>query len=359
MHHPNQTIQQQPETPSFPLVALNTRGVKTKPGAATPANLPRRTASALVATVICSPLIGCGGGGSSGDDAPVTPTPPPTTKTKDLKVAYESARDLSTAWTTDGSVLAIGQGDFQSSNFVLQYGQIANGADKIGFTIESATKCTYYSNDNSERIVIDRTNPDLVIVRQYKNGTFSSGWGIYKQNSKTYAGSFATDITPSMSDLKDVREVSVKVSSATPKYQPLLARLIYRSIPSAHAATSEQLFRDVADSILKKALSALPYVAALATFILCGNSVTCLATALAAYAATGTVFNPLTANASDQPPRTYPKAVPPNGTIAYGHVVYVDDGTCPAGQIKKLTGGNMALNIPRKVECAPLPAAIP
>ena len=33
------------------------------------------------------------------------------------------------------------------------------------------------------------------------------------------------------------------------------------------------------------------------------------------------------------------KKEPPRGAIKHGNVVLVDDGTCPAGQIKQLTGG--------------------
>jgi hypothetical protein len=34
------------------------------------------------------------------------------------------------------------------------------------------------------------------------------------------------------------------------------------------------------------------------------------------------------------------KQEPPMGALREGQVVLVDDGTCPAGQIKRVTGGN-------------------
>lgn len=41
---------------------------------------------------------------------------------------------------------------------------------------------------------------------------------------------------------------------------------------------------------------------------------------------------------------------PASGTLAYGSKVLVDDGTCPEGQIKQITGGNGG-KIGRKREC--------
>lgn len=46
---------------------------------------------------------------------------------------------------------------------------------------------------------------------------------------------------------------------------------------------------------------------------------------------------------------------PPPGTIPYGEKRYVDDGQCPAGQVKQLIGGDAKKNIPRQVECVPRP----
>jgi starvation-inducible outer membrane lipoprotein len=42
---------------------------------------------------------------------------------------------------------------------------------------------------------------------------------------------------------------------------------------------------------------------------------------------------------------------PPPGTIAYGSRALVNDGSCPAGQIKELTGGSLQDHIPRKRRC--------
>ena len=51
----------------------------------------------------------------------------------------------------------------------------------------------------------------------------------------------------------------------------------------------------------------------------------------------------------------YLKQDPPPGSIPQGKVVYVDDGQCPDGQVKKLIGGNAGKNIPRHVECVRRP----
>ncbi|MFT0860183.1 DUF6719 family protein [Ancylobacter sp. G4_0304] len=48
------------------------------------------------------------------------------------------------------------------------------------------------------------------------------------------------------------------------------------------------------------------------------------------------------------------KAEPPAGKLPYLKVVYVDDGSCPAGQIKKLVGGNGS-DVPRKRSCVKRP----
>src|SRR5512145_902966 len=44
----------------------------------------------------------------------------------------------------------------------------------------------------------------------------------------------------------------------------------------------------------------------------------------------------------------YLQSAPKDGTIPVGAVVYVDDGECPKGEIKELTGGSLQKSIPRK-----------
>lgn len=51
----------------------------------------------------------------------------------------------------------------------------------------------------------------------------------------------------------------------------------------------------------------------------------------------------------------YLKQDPPLGTLPYGQIVYVDDGTCPAGEVKELTAGNRQKSIPRSVRCVKRP----
>jgi hypothetical protein len=52
---------------------------------------------------------------------------------------------------------------------------------------------------------------------------------------------------------------------------------------------------------------------------------------------------------------------PPSGTLPHGHIVLVDDGSCPPGQIKQVIGGsNLILGtntarpgVPRQRTCIP------
>jgi hypothetical protein len=47
----------------------------------------------------------------------------------------------------------------------------------------------------------------------------------------------------------------------------------------------------------------------------------------------------------------YLKVVPKEGEIPLGKVVYVDDGTCPRGEVKEITGGSRSKAIPRTTRC--------
>ncbi|HEY7204685.1 MAG TPA: DUF6719 family protein [Methylomirabilota bacterium] len=51
----------------------------------------------------------------------------------------------------------------------------------------------------------------------------------------------------------------------------------------------------------------------------------------------------------------YLKEEPPTGSIPYRKVVYVDDGTCPKGEVKEITGGSQTKSIPRQVRCVKRP----
>ena len=50
-----------------------------------------------------------------------------------------------------------------------------------------------------------------------------------------------------------------------------------------------------------------------------------------------------------------PRQMPKDGVLSPGEVVLVDDGRCPAGEVKQVTGGNKAKSIPREVKCVPKP----
>jgi len=51
----------------------------------------------------------------------------------------------------------------------------------------------------------------------------------------------------------------------------------------------------------------------------------------------------------------YLKKEPPPRTIRYGEIVYVDEGTCPNGEVKEVTGGSNKRGIPRKRRCVKRP----
>lgn len=336
----------------------------------------RRRANAILAGLAISPLVGCGGGSS--DNTTTSPTPAsspgpasapspastpetPAATTKQLKVAYEPTRDISTAWTDDGSVIAVGNGDFRSPGVVAWHGQLSNASDKLEYTVDSPTQCSYYSSDNTVRIVVDRTNPALVTVRLYRNGVFESGWAFYSQGDQTYVGTFATDGTPSISDLKDVRVVTIQQPATASKRAGLLASFLDMLVPAARANEVTDRVDAFINSAVPLVLSTVPYIAGFIAAFGCAElgpagSAFC---AVGAWGITSAIFTPLLANAADAPPHVYPKSEPPSGTIPYGTVVYVDDGVCPAGQIKQLIGGNNDLGIPRRRACVPMPATIP
>jgi hypothetical protein len=47
------------------------------------------------------------------------------------------------------------------------------------------------------------------------------------------------------------------------------------------------------------------------------------------------------------------KGEPAIGAVKEGHRLLIDDGTCPAGQIKEIVGGNVQKHIARQVRCIP------
>ena len=51
----------------------------------------------------------------------------------------------------------------------------------------------------------------------------------------------------------------------------------------------------------------------------------------------------------------YLKQEPPVGSVPHRKIVYVDDGTCPKGEVKEITGGSQAKSIPRQVRCVKRP----
>jgi hypothetical protein len=67
------------------------------------------------------------------------------------------------------------------------------------------------------------------------------------------------------------------------------------------------------------------------------------------------VAAPPATTAATPAPAVVLKQEPAPGTLAYGKQVYVDDGTCPSGQIKLITGGNKSMGLSRQKKCVPRP----
>jgi hypothetical protein len=49
------------------------------------------------------------------------------------------------------------------------------------------------------------------------------------------------------------------------------------------------------------------------------------------------------------------KEMPLKGTVKQGQVVYVDDGKCPAGEVKKIIGGDQGVGKSRQTSCVKRP----
>jgi hypothetical protein len=49
------------------------------------------------------------------------------------------------------------------------------------------------------------------------------------------------------------------------------------------------------------------------------------------------------------------RETPQDRNLAAGKVVFVDDGSCPSGEIKRVTGGNQNKGIPRESVCVQRP----
>ncbi|MFY9317594.1 MAG: DUF6719 family protein [Burkholderiales bacterium] len=61
------------------------------------------------------------------------------------------------------------------------------------------------------------------------------------------------------------------------------------------------------------------------------------------------------ATSGEQASVQYLKQDPPGGSLSYGQIVYVDDGSCPAGEVKEITGGSRQKSISRVARCVKRP----
>ena len=51
----------------------------------------------------------------------------------------------------------------------------------------------------------------------------------------------------------------------------------------------------------------------------------------------------------------YLSEMPQDRNLPAGKVVHVDDGSCPAGEVRRVTGGNQNKGISRESVCVPRP----
>lgn len=55
----------------------------------------------------------------------------------------------------------------------------------------------------------------------------------------------------------------------------------------------------------------------------------------------------------------YLKEMPKEGDVPFGKIVYVDDGKCPKGEVREVTGGSREKAVARKVRCVKRPDKAP
>jgi len=74
-----------------------------------------------------------------------------------------------------------------------------------------------------------------------------------------------------------------------------------------------------------------------------------------AWVVAATLWVSLGVPAQAQPRVEYLTQEPPKGSLPHRKVVYVDDRSCPKGEVKEITGGSERQSIPRKVRCVKRP----
>lgn len=53
------------------------------------------------------------------------------------------------------------------------------------------------------------------------------------------------------------------------------------------------------------------------------------------------------------------RELPARGVLRLGEVIYVDDGECPPGEVKKIVGGSQKAGVARQVTCVKRPKTPP
>lgn len=324
--------------------------------------MKRRYLSLALAAVCTQYLTGCGGSRSDGatSTAGAASTPAAAPAAVAVKLSFNAARNTSTAWTDDNSLILTGTGNFTSPGFKFDRGRLTSGVSSVDMVVQSATTFLFTSADGTETAQVDLSDPAMKVVRSFKDNKFVGGVGFFDRGGQAFMGSFTTDnkITPSQDSLSNARAVDFKLAERSRvRPQSLLALVITSAIPSAFAQTDP--VAELGKDIIKTALSAVPFLAGGLGAFFCGPGLALAALCgIGAFGITSLFFRPLLAQADELPPRLFLRSLPPAGTIPFGQVVYVDDGGCPAGQIKRVVGGDNSRGIPRVIDCISI-AAVP
>lgn len=318
--------------------------------------MQRRHVNLALAAVCTGYLTGCGGGDTptlaSTPSAAVPPTP--------IKLSFDTVRNVSTAWTNDNGLILTGTGNFTLPGFKFDQGRLSSGTSSVDLVVQSSTRSLFTSADGTETAQADLSDPAMKVVRFFKDNKFVGGVGFFDLNGQPFMGSFttATTTTPSQGALSNVRAVDFRLARQSSAHsQSLLARVITGAIPSAFAQSDP--VAELGQNIIKDALSAVPFmVGGIAAFFCSPGLALAALCGLGAFGVTSLVFRGALAQAGELPPRIFQRSLPPAGSIPFGQVVYVDDGGCPAGQLKKVIGGDNSRGIPRVITCVPF-AAVP
>ena len=176
-----------------------------------------------------------------------------------VKLWFDAARNTSTAWTDDNSLILTGTGNFTAPGFKFDRGRLTSGASSVDMVVQSATTFFFTSADGTETAQVDLSDPVMKVVRSFKDNKFAGGIGFFDCGGQAFMGTFMTDnkTTPSQGLLSNARAVDFKLAERSRvRSQSLLAQFITGAIPSAFAQTDP--VAELGKDIIKTALSAAP-----------------------------------------------------------------------------------------------------